>query len=142
MGVSRESLVRPMNGEDTPGKHRGLRPPWQPGQSGNPNGRPKGARSKLAELFWSDLYEKWKAKGAAAIDDMIADKPGDFVKVVASQMPKEFLVKAADLEDVSDDELGDIIATLRSIARSGNPEKAGNRTGKAARKGPDGGVTH
>jgi hypothetical protein len=27
-------------------KHRGLREPWKPGESGNPTGRPKGARNK------------------------------------------------------------------------------------------------
>ncbi len=30
--------------EDTP--EGGLRPPWKPGQSGNPEGRPKGSRNK------------------------------------------------------------------------------------------------
>ncbi len=30
--------------EDAP--KTGLRPPWKPGQSGNPEGRPKGSRNK------------------------------------------------------------------------------------------------
>ena len=35
-------------GENTPKKtpKGGLRPPWKPGQSGNPKGKPKGARHK------------------------------------------------------------------------------------------------
>jgi hypothetical protein len=34
------------NGENTPKKHRTLKEPWKPGQSGNPSGRPKGSRNK------------------------------------------------------------------------------------------------
>ena len=41
-----------MSGDDTPQKHgSGQKPAWEPGQSGNPAGRPKGARSKLGEAF-------------------------------------------------------------------------------------------
>ncbi len=34
------------DGENTPKKHRTLKEPWKPGQSGNPSGRPKGSRNK------------------------------------------------------------------------------------------------
>jgi hypothetical protein len=37
--------------EKTAGKHPGsknLMPPWKPGQSGSPKGRPKGSRNKLS----------------------------------------------------------------------------------------------
>ena len=32
---------------------------FKPGQSGNPAGRPKGARSRLQENFLAALAEKW-----------------------------------------------------------------------------------
>jgi hypothetical protein len=48
-----------MDGETTPEKQRGLKEPWQPGQSGNPNGRPKGSRNKLGEAFVADLLAVW-----------------------------------------------------------------------------------
>lgn len=101
-------------------------------------GRPKGSRNLLAEMFWSDLHDAWKAKGKQAIDDMIRDKPGDFVKVVASQMPKEFLMKSANLDDVSDDELADIIATIRALASAGHHQPARNGNGGTPRAGPAG----
>jgi uncharacterized protein DUF5681 len=41
--------------------------PWQPGQSGNPAGRPIGSRHKLAEQFIKDAYELWKIEGPAAL---------------------------------------------------------------------------
>jgi len=36
--------------------HRNLRPPWKPGESGNPNGRPK--RRTFSEVAYAFLAEK------------------------------------------------------------------------------------
>jgi hypothetical protein len=38
--------------------HTNLKP-WQPGQSGNPNGRPVGSRSAFSAGFTRDLAEVW-----------------------------------------------------------------------------------
>lgn len=57
------------------------------GNSGG--GRPKGARQKLGEKFLEDLFEAWDAKGIAAINQVISERPQDFLKVVASILPKE-----------------------------------------------------
>lgn len=76
-------------GEETPEKTPTLMPAWQPGQSGNPAGRPKGARSKLGEAFLKGLLDDFTEHGIAAIIKVREDKPADYVKVVASILPKE-----------------------------------------------------
>lgn len=77
-------------------------------------GRPKGARSKLGEQFCQDVYAKWQEHGERCIDEMIADKPGDFVKLVATMLPKEMNLNIADNSDMSDEELHDRIRNLAS----------------------------
>lgn len=86
--------------------------PFKPGQSGNPAGRPKGARNKLQEDFLKDVHEAWEAKGKQAIDEMIADKPGDFVKMVAGLMPKEATININDHSEMTDDELAERVRAL------------------------------
>lgn len=85
-------------GENTPKKDRPsqLMPPWQPGQSGNPAGRPKGARGKLSDAFFQALHDDFvkasaedKTLGAKAIADMRKDKPNEYAKMIAALMSKE-----------------------------------------------------
>lgn len=82
-----------MSGEDTPTKTPGngnLMPPWQPGQSGNPAGRPKGSRARLAEDFCQALLDDFADGGAEAIRLMRSEKPNEYVRAIASVIPKEF----------------------------------------------------
>lgn len=78
-----------MSGEDTPKKHRNLRPPWKPGESGNPNGRPKGARSKLTEAFFEALAADFAEHGIVALTEMREERPQEYIKAIASLQTKE-----------------------------------------------------
>src|SRR3990167_3090058 len=52
-------------------------------------GRPQGARSKLGEAFLEDMLKAWTESSTDAIKRVIAERPQDFLKVIASILPKE-----------------------------------------------------
>src|SRR5262245_17149133 len=69
-------------------KLRNLRP-FKPGQSGNPKGRPKGARNRLGTQFLEALEADFKRFGPQAIVLMRERKPDIYIRVVAGLLPKE-----------------------------------------------------
>ena len=86
--------------------------PFKPGQSGNPAGRPKGARNKLGEKFLEDLLDDWKVHGPAALAETRETKPEAYVKVVASILPKELNLKVNEFDGLTDDELARELASI------------------------------
>jgi hypothetical protein len=76
--------------EPTALKQRVIGVPFKPGQSGNPAGRPKGARNKLAENFVADLHTAWERDGADVLARVARDDPGTLLKVMASLVPRDF----------------------------------------------------
>lgn len=87
--MSHETSITSTSSEETPRQHRGLLKPWKPGQSGNPAGRPKGARSKLSEAFIADMLDAWQRHGPEVLDRVAADDPPTFLRVYAQVMPKQ-----------------------------------------------------
>ena len=95
-------------------RQRGLIP-WKPGQSGNPKGRPKGSRNKLSEDFFRDLCEAWQAFGKPALETMAMLYPAEFVRLVASLLPKEpEATTIPAMERLSNAQLDALIAELQS----------------------------
>lgn len=80
---------------------------------GNP-GRPKGSKNKLTEDFLSDVLEAWQERGSAAISAMIDEKPGDFVKMVATLVPKEATLNINDNSELTDEQLAERIRQITS----------------------------
>lgn len=86
---------------------------FKPGQIGNPAGRPKGARNKLGEAFVEALQEDFEEHGREAIQKVRAEKPDQYLKVIASLLPKDVNLNITDnAEDLTDDEIRSRIRDL------------------------------
>jgi len=86
---------------------------FKPGQS--PGGRPKGSRNKLSEEFFQDLYDVWQAFGKPALETMAMLYPAEFVRLVASLLPKEpEATTIPAMERLSNAQLDALIAELQS----------------------------
>lgn len=106
---------------------------FKPGHAGGP-GRPKGSRNKLAESFISALANDFDAHGEEAIRRTREERPADYVKVVASILPKEIEVKTT-VDELSDEDLAAALEHVRTqlsvVAAS-----AGERSSQAGGRKP------
>lgn len=89
-------------------------------------GRPKGSRNQLGEDFLKALQEDFAEHGVAAIKAVRIDKPDQYIKTIASILPKELNVRINELEELRDDELIDQLRLLRTAV-----DAAFGRTGEA-----------
>jgi hypothetical protein len=101
--------------EKTAAKHRAAL--WQPGQSGNPLGRPKGSRNRLAEKLVADFCADWEQHGAAAIAWLRQHNKLHYVKIAAQLIPKEFVMKDQSINDLSDEQISEMLAYLADEMR-------------------------
>lgn len=97
--------------------------PFQPGNSG----RPKGARNKLGEAFIQALHDDFNEHGVKAIENARAEKPDQYLKVIASLLPKEHRLSVNEqFADMTDDELAE---RIRQLAATIAPFLDGGATG-------------
>src|SRR5450759_3195305 len=89
--------------DNTVRKQLGNLTPFKPGESGNPDGRPKGARSKLSERFLAELLADFEVHGADAIVKTREADPAAYIRVIASLLPRE--IKAEALADLTDEQI-------------------------------------
>jgi hypothetical protein len=99
-------------------------------------GRPKGSRNKLGEAFIEALHDDFAEHGVAAIQVVRAEKPDQYLKVIASLLPKEMNLNVTDqLSEMTDDELAD---RARRLARDLAPLLAGVGSDTAGAEGKGG----
>jgi hypothetical protein len=93
-------------------------------------GRPQGSRNKLAQRVFDDIFRHWNepaggdlCKGQAALELLYREKPGDYLKLTASVLPRDLVIEnvAANLDD---DELDRMISMLRERALAVRKEQA------------------
>jgi hypothetical protein len=91
---------------------------WQPGQSGNPNGRPKGSRNRISEAALKALADDFDAHGVAVIEQVRTERPHDYLKIIVAVLPKRMEIEDAGLSrraaDLTDDELAAIVSGRRA----------------------------
>lgn len=61
---------------------------WKPGESGNPEGRPKGARSKFGEQMVKDFMENWEKNGKRVLEEAATKDPSTYLRVACAILPK------------------------------------------------------
>jgi len=110
---------------------------FKPNQSGNPKGRPKGARSKLSETFLKELLKNFNTNGPEAIEIMRVEKPSEYVRVIASLVPKDLNLNITDdAEGLTDDQARERIDALTrrldSLGMLGRAGDAGQQSGDEA----------
>lgn len=86
---------------------------FQPGQIANPQGRPKGSRNKLGEDFLKAIQQDFETNGSAAIATVRADRPHEYLKVIASILPKQIEVKEGAFDGISDEQLAALVYAAR-----------------------------
>jgi hypothetical protein len=81
-------------------------------------GRPRGARSDLSQAFVEDVLAVWREHGAAMLNSLITQKPGELVRAVASIVAKAGVPISIAIPNVQtpDDVLVVASAVLDAIA--------------------------
>lgn len=100
--------------------------PWKPGQSGNPLGRPQGARSKFSEKACADALADWTANGAATLERVRATDPSTYLRVLFSIIPKDIAVSIENRGPMEREEMQKVRRLVEIIDACGagglNPE--------------------
>ena len=73
---------------------------------------PHGSRAKLGEAFVADLYADWQKHGPVTITKVRETRPADYLKLIASILPKDVNMNVSPFEHMTDAELEALIARL------------------------------
>ena len=88
------------------------------GISGNPAGRPRGAKGKFSEALVTDFARDWQEHGAEVVARVRVENPVAYLSVAARLVPREFLIESSGaVETMSDDELIAIIVAARKTQK-------------------------
>src|SRR6476660_2340217 len=72
-------------------QQRGLKP-WKPGQSGNPKGRPIGARQKISEQLLADLAVVWEHQGESVLRRLAIEDPSKLAQIAYGLLPRDVFI--------------------------------------------------
>jgi hypothetical protein len=69
---------------------------WQPGQSGNPSGRPVGARQRISEQLLTDLARVRETHRVSVLERLAISDPGKLAQIAYGLLPRDVFISAAD----------------------------------------------
>ena len=96
---------------------------WVKGQSGNPRGRPKGARDQLTESVYRDLVGHWAEHGLEAIEKLFRDRPDLYVSAVVRLIPVQHQVAVADHRSAIEFSTEELLGMVRGEVIEHQPTK-------------------
>ena len=81
-------------------------------------GRRKGSRDRISTALLEAIAADFEAHGDEAVKIARVERPVEYLRIVASLLPKEFEITDNRLKDISDDELDLLLEyTRQRIAR-------------------------
>ena len=103
-------------------------------QKGQPKigGRRKGSRDKIATALLEAIARDFEEFGQEAVKIARVERPVEYLRVVASLLPKEFEIFDNRLKDIDDDEVDSLIEYARErralAASRGNSDEREEET--------------
>jgi hypothetical protein len=85
--IDRQTPTNTEMSKMNPKSLQNLKQPWQPGESGNLNGRPP--RARLSEQFISDMAASWSRHGGQILENMAKKDPGRFAGLCSQLIPRD-----------------------------------------------------
>jgi hypothetical protein len=81
----------------------------------NGGGRPQGAKNRLQTKFLYALAEDFEAHGEGVIRICRIEKPVEYLRIIASVLPRELVLEQNVLSDMSDEDIAASLALLQKL---------------------------
>lgn len=81
-------------------------------------GRQPGSRNKLQGKFIDALVKDFAENGEDTIRIVRVEKPAEYLKIIASVLPKEFLVTPGAVDEMTEEEINEALAKVRAARNS------------------------
>jgi hypothetical protein len=111
---------------------------FEKGMSGNPTGRPQGARNRLGNEYLENLAADFAEHGAQVIRTVRETDPSTYFTTIGRLLPKELLasvqvVRKGALDPAEYDALRDVLALLDELKAQGGTIEIADRVARAIR---------
>ena len=87
---------------------------WKPGQSGNPRGKPLGARTKFIREIVELLGKSWHERGREVVTKVINEHPVEYLKICARLIPRDVHLTQHDAaSSLSEEAVNELLEQIR-----------------------------